>query len=358
MIRVAPPLRSASLFLLVGLSLPACGEPLAESVSDGADEAGPDASDSDDGESGSTEAGESETSADSTDATDSTETDSSSESETDSTEDSESSSESEDTAASCEEQADCAVGNCVNGDCLQVASCLELQGFDPLATLPSAVYELDPDGPGPAAPYLAYCELELFGGGWTLALKVDGDEPILGWDAPQWISGEALNPELPDRDRSAALLPSYAAVELSEVLIGFESPILPDAEPLVLKWETLPLPAPGSSLHALIAPGEWIETSLGRDAWKSLITDSSLQQNCVREGLNARNDAATNARARIGIIANDQNNCNTPNSWLGVGGANSSSCGLATDGTAGNFAGCQADNGDQNLYAFALVFVR
>jgi len=77
-----------------------------------------------------------------------------------------------------------------------------------------------------------------------------------------------------------------------------------------------------------------------------------------REGLNARNDNDSYAKVRVGIITNEQNNCNTPDAWLGVGGDYPGGCGIATDGTVGNFAGCQADNGTQNLYAFALVFVR
>ncbi|EDM76984.1 hypothetical protein PPSIR1_13260 [Plesiocystis pacifica SIR-1] len=366
MLRAAHTLRSASLAALVGLPLAACGSSLVESATDGADEVGSDASDSEDdadvdADAGSSESGtdtdtDTDTGTDSTE-TEATDTDSSSESEAGSTEE-ESSSESEDTETGCEEQAECAAGNCVNGECLQVVSCQELQNFDPLETLPSGVYELDPDGPGPAAPYAAYCEFDLFGGGWTLVLKADGGESNLGWDAPQWTSGETFNPGFPDRDRSEALLASYTSVEVSELLIGVESPVLAGAEPLVLKWETLPLPQPGASLHELIAPGEWIETDLGRDTWKSLIANSSLQSNCNREGLNARNDNDSYAKVRVGIITNEQDNCNTPDAWLGVGGDYPGGCGIATDGTVGNFAGCQADNGTQNLYAFALVFVR
>ena len=43
-----------------------------------------------------------------------------------------------------------------------------------------------------------------------------------------------------------------------------------------------------SSLYSLIADGQYRETSLGRDTWKSLIgSEASLQLNCNTEGFNA-----------------------------------------------------------------------
>ena len=42
------------------------------------------------------------------------------------------------------------------------------------------------------------------------------------------------------------------------------------------------------SLHSLIADGQYRNTSLGRDGWKTLIgSDISLQQNCNKEEFDA-----------------------------------------------------------------------
>ena len=41
-----------------------------------------------------------------------------------------------------------------------------------------------------------------------------------------------------------------------------------------------------SSSYSLITDGEYRETNLGRNKWKSLISGSSLQNNCNKEGFN------------------------------------------------------------------------
>ena len=75
----------------------------------------------------------------------------------------------------------------------------------------------------------------------------------------------------------------------------------------------------GNSVHSLIADGAFRATNLGRDFWKALIgPDGSLQLNCNREGFNAVcRENVTPSKARIGIVANNQNFCYSCDSRIG-----------------------------------------
>ena len=77
------------------------------------------------------------------------------------------------------------------------------------------------------------------------------------------------------------------------------------------------------SLYELIADEIHRNVSLGRDKWKSLIgPQASLQRNCNKEGFNVvceGSESSKYSRARMGIIANDQNDCLTCDSRIGYG---------------------------------------
>ena len=75
-----------------------------------------------------------------------------------------------------------------------------------------------------------------------------------------------------------------------------------------------------NSLHSLIADGIWRATSLGRNEWKKLIGEQgSLQLNCNKEGFNAVGTASHHSKARIGYIANQENDCGSCDSRIGFG---------------------------------------
>ena len=107
------------------------------------------------------------------------------------------------------------------------------------------------------------------------------------------------------------------------------------------------------SLYSLIADGQYRNTTLGRDAWKALITNSSLQENCNKEGFNALPGDPGAARARIGITSNNENNCSSNDSRLGFG---TSGRGDLND-SCGNSAYHGGDNGDKKITAFGFIFV-
>ena len=119
---------------------------------------------------------------------------------------------------------------------------------------------------------------------------------------------------------------------------------------------------PASSLYSLIADGNYRQTNLGRTTWKGLISGSSLQHNCNKEGFNARiahHSVHGWPRARIGIIANEQNDCGSPDSFLGLGTYSHNVCHYKQlSNAAGNLAQCRPDNGYKNIKAMGYILVR
>ena len=109
-----------------------------------------------------------------------------------------------------------------------------------------------------------------------------------------------------------------------------------------------------NSLHSLIADGQYRNTLLGRDKWKSLIdSNASLQKNCNKEGFNAVCSKLGYSKARIGIISNDEDACTTCDSRIGFGTGgyhdNSSSC--------GNEATIAPDNGEKHIKTMGYILV-
>ena len=110
---------------------------------------------------------------------------------------------------------------------------------------------------------------------------------------------------------------------------------------------------PASPLYSLIADGRYRPTRLGRNKWKSLIAGSSMQLYCNREGFNARAGSNVHARARLGIITNEQNGCYSPDSFIGLGTYVGN-----LDNVAGNYAVYSPDNGDKNIKVMGYILVR
>lgn len=222
------------------------------------------------------------------------------------------------------------------------ASCQALRTAHP--TAPNGVYTLDAG----SGTFLAYCEMTADGGGWTLAVKADGSKLTFQYDDPIWENTTLYAPDAPDFDRNEAKLETWNRVPFTQLRVGLEYPIGSGT----LRWIIVPLS--GERLGDLFAPGVQMSTMLGRDTWKTLVGGSSLQVNCNLEGTNIFHDYT---RVRLGMISNNEVDCSTPDSRLGIGGGGTV-CGIVPTESAGNSSCYGGDNGDVELTAFGYIMVR
>ena len=110
-----------------------------------------------------------------------------------------------------------------------------------------------------------------------------------------------------------------------------------------------------NSLYSLIADGQYRNTSLGRDKWKSLIgSEASLQKYCNKEGFNAYGKLLDHSKVRIGILGNNENHCDLCDSRIGFGTG-----GTPDDNNAcGNEASYEGDNNDKHIKAMGYILVQ
>ena len=110
-----------------------------------------------------------------------------------------------------------------------------------------------------------------------------------------------------------------------------------------------------NSLHSLIADGTYRATSLGRNEWKKLIgAEGSLHLSCNKEGFNAVCTSISHSKARVGYVANQENDCGSCDSRIGFG------TGGYPDysATCGNVAAHSPDNGNRNIKAMGYILVQ
>lgn len=237
---------------------------------------------------------------------------------------------------SCGTAGVCQAATCVVTLATDATSCAAVLQGDPQAV--SGVYTLQ----GKAAPFQAFCDMQADGGGWTLALKVDGADPANGYDGAVWTAADVSGTVALDSQPGKTL--AFSTLTVHEVRVGLRGKG-------VVRW--LVLPVSGTSLQSLFTAGKPVPTQLGALAWETLLDPGSVQSNCLLEGLNVVPGGG--GKVRVGISANNEDDCSSNDSWLGLGG--SGACGVQKT-TAGNVACWYADHGEANVPAIGYLMVR
>ncbi|XP_065054606.1 uncharacterized protein LOC135683313 isoform X2 [Rhopilema esculentum] len=141
-------------------------------------------------------------------------------------------------------------------------------------------------------------------GGWTLVLKTDGRLSTFRYGSSHWTTNSVYNhvyalKEGLDGDQEAKF-PAFNTLPFTKVCAGMRL---------------------GSTFHL-------------RQSWLNILKGSTLQAYCNVQGINVI-QGTVDSRVRIGILGNNENDCVTPDSGLGIGlgGAHLRGTGVSTGAT-------------------------
>ncbi|MFO0624847.1 MAG: fibrinogen-like YCDxxxxGGGW domain-containing protein [Polyangiales bacterium] len=225
-----------------------------------------------------------------------------------------------------------------------------------LMGLPSGAYWIRA---GATTPWRAYCDTTEAGGAWTLVLKADGRLRTFAYDAALWTNTTLLNETSANLDRVEAKFSGFNTLPARAVRLQLISPA-DSMAPAALRALVLDALA-GAPLQRVFQNAAFVDLASrgNEDFWMSMVPNSRMQDRCNRRGFNARANNQGAGRVRIGMIGNENylGECDSHDSWVGVGGT-TGSCGEFDNNTVGN-AACFAGSGNaRDIRSFAYVWVR
>ena len=178
-----------------------------------------------------------------------------------------------------------------------------------------------------------------------------GSQKTFHYNSKLWSNKVAFN--LPGGktglDTHETKLPTYWNTPFDKICLGMK---------IGQQFKSVIINHQARSLYSLIADGKYRATSLGRNTWKKLIgSRASLQPYCNKEGFNVLSkniNTIIYSQVRIGILGNNENECNSCDSRIGfgTGGHHDDS------NTCGNEAIAGGDNGDQHIKAMGYILVQ
>jgi hypothetical protein len=172
------------------------------------------------------------------------------------------------------------------------------------------------------------------------------------YDSSYWTSNEtyAVEDGLEGLTEKQTKLASYGNTPFENLCLGMKVKN-------VTKW--IEVHHRAISLYDVVANEMFKQTKAGKNTWKSLIGHSSMQNNCNKEGFNFINAyRLTYVKIRIGLVANNEYHCNSPDSCIGFGISSRNSDGVVQSTSCGNLRYCCLKNSGVNIAAYGLVLIK
>ncbi|EDO46683.1 predicted protein [Nematostella vectensis] len=169
--------------------------------------------------------------------------------------------------------------------------------------------------------FSAYCHVDPIvncgPGPWTMVMKVDGNKKNFNYDSTYWTDDKSYNMAggKTFTDHQETKLPTFWGTEFSRVCVGMQKPGTSN-----IQWMGISMNSTRPSLQSVFT-GDRLEANIPDKDWRNLLgsTEATLQRNCQRSGFNAICERAWGPRARIGIVANNEMDCYSCDSVIGIG---------------------------------------
>ena len=177
------------------------------------------------------------------------------------------------------------------------------------------------------------------------------------YSSTYWTEVNTLNTTSTDFSQTEAKFQSFNVLPFQNVLAA----MTPLGGAGAVSTLLIPIGDSTSFLH-MMNDSSPPSTSLGAAAWKGLsVPTAGLQPNCNAEGVDQQpsgNGAAANTgHIRLGLLGNDNNDCKTPDSYVGFGGSYAASCAGGVSYSAGVMGGAGCSGGP-NIAEFGYLYVR
>jgi len=157
-----------------------------------------------------------------------------------------------------------------------------------------------------------YCVLDgsICGAGvWTLAMKSKGNSDVFKADSDYWTNTKSYN--------HYASLFGWDAKYNAFHSLPFNKICLAIKKYHENTYRTFVVYKTSSPLLSIFQGGE-LEIGLSRDKWSALRPGAYFQDNCNKNGFNIR-DNRGGVGVRFGILGNNENDCSSPDSAIGIG---------------------------------------
>jgi cysteine-rich repeat protein len=210
------------------------------------------------------------------------------------------------------------------------------------------VYWINPEGGHSSTSFQVYCLMSEDGGGWTLILKTNGNSTAFSYDSRLWTTAQLHQIDETNMSPTEHKNAAYDRLTFEQILVGMK---VGDT----LNWLSFNYRA--LSLFSIIDDDQYLAINNStRGDWLSLIDGSVLQEHCNRIGFN--NIVGGTLKARIGIIANEQNNCGNPDSVIGLGTGHHCDGPAINSGNAACYYDSNNPNNSTTIAAFGFLMVR